>query len=151
MDDKCRPEDLIIREAKGLADMQRIHLIRRTVFVEEQGIPQELEEDGCDEAAFHVIGLMRGIPAATGRLIADADEDSGTLARIAVMPAFRGRGLGKRTIFFLEDRARVLGLSRVELHPHAYLKGFYCRLGYESMSGTDFAGTLRLIRMFKVL
>ena len=61
--------------------------IRRTVFIEEQQVPEELEWDGEDEAALHVLVHENGQPIACGRMLSD-----GHIGRMAVLKDYRGRG-----------------------------------------------------------
>ena len=123
--------------------------IRRRVFVVEQGIPEELDDDGLDDRALHVVVGDGDRVVATGRLIVDGD--TGVLARIAVVPSHRGRGLGGRVVRRLEALAREHGARRVSLHPHQYLEAFYQRLGYHTVGGTSVVGEHVLITMVKDL
>ena len=43
--------------------------IRRKVFIEEQGVPEEEELDDLDSSFFNVIGFLDLKPVATGRLM----------------------------------------------------------------------------------
>jgi ribosomal protein S18 acetylase RimI-like enzyme len=56
------------------------------------------------------------------------------LENVAVSPAFQQRGIGKKLIEFVEQQARVGGISRVELYTNAKMTenlGLYPGLGYE--------------------
>ncbi len=124
--------------------------IRRRVFVDEQGIPEALDDDGLDAAAAHAIVYDRGRAIATGRLVVTA-PGIGVLARIAVLADCRGRAIGQRVIKTLEAEARARGVRSLSLQPHAYLEGFYRRLGYERQEGTTTAGGHTLITMGRSL
>ena len=88
-------------------DHQRILKVRYRVFVEEQGVPVELEQDDKDPFCRHALVVFGDQPIATGRLQAD-----GHIGRIAVLPAHRGEGHGRNILAFLEDVARQTGLNR---------------------------------------
>ncbi len=103
----------------------RILLVRFAVFVQEQGVPAELEQDEKDPFCRHALLLSAGIPVATGRL-----ESDGHIGRIAVVRSQRGKGLGSRIVTFLEDRAREQGLQRVYLGAQLQAIPFYEKLGY---------------------
>jgi predicted GNAT family N-acyltransferase len=124
--------------------------IRRRVFVEEQGIPADLDEDGLDSSAVHVLVCDGKQPVATGRLVIDT-RNEGVLARIAVLPSHRGGGLGRRVVRELESLARRRGLTALSLQPHRYLERFYADLGYETVAGTSIVGGHELITMRKSL
>lgn len=121
--------------------------IRREVFVDEQRIPAELDADGLDDSASHVLVLVDGTAAATGRLVEDAGE--GVLARIAVRAPYRGRALGELVVRELEQMAAERRLRRLVLKPHRYLERFYERLGYRTEPGTERVGAHELITMTK--
>ncbi len=58
--------------------------IRRTVFVDEQGVPEALEIDGRDDGAWHLLARdAAGLPVGCVRLLPDAH-----IGRLAVL---RGR------------------------------------------------------------
>ena len=124
--------------------------IRHRIFVVEQGIPAELDHDGKDEEAVHVLAYCDDEPVGTGRLFMHA-ESAGTLARIAVLPGYRGQRIARHIIQTLEREARARGAVRVVLNPHAALKGFYNSLGYELVEGEHTAGRYRLLTMAKAL
>mgnify|MGYP006276639369 CR=1 FL=1 len=135
-----------VGDSEGLAASRNI---RVAVFVKEQGIPRELELDETDYNATHVLVYSGDTPVATGRL--SVDEETGIIARIAVLPAYRGMGLGRRVVGMLEEQARRRKLEAVELSPHHYLERFYAELGYVRIPGTEEVAGHRLIRMRKNL
>ncbi|WP_457653696.1 GNAT family N-acetyltransferase [Rhodocaloribacter sp.] len=137
-----------LRELETEADMRRALTIREAVFVEEQGIPRVSDRDGRDEEALHVLVFVGETPAGTGRMTARADR-VGHIARIAVLPEFRGRGLGRLIVEALERRARREGMSGVYLEAHEELTPFYQKLGYQTVPATKWVGSHRLVAMTK--
>jgi len=102
--------------------------IRERVFVVEQGVPRELELDGLDAGADHVLAWgPDGHPAGCGRMLAD-----GHIGRMAVLPAHRRRGVGGALLAALLERARERGLSRVFLHAQVTAAPFYESHGFAS-------------------
>ena len=79
-----------IRRADWGTDREALRSVRLAVFVREQGVPEELEWDSDDAGAVHLLGLSaEGAPIATARLL-----PSGQIGRMAVLPQWRGRGVG---------------------------------------------------------
>ncbi|WP_218188388.1 GNAT family N-acetyltransferase [Desulfosarcina cetonica] len=115
----------VIIETSFDAESRRLMAVRRAVFVEEQGVPEALEQDEKDPFCRHALLLRDGRPVATGRL-----ADDGHIGRIAVLSPFRGRGLGSRMIRFLEESAIANGLERVSLGAQVQAIPFYEKLGY---------------------
>lgn len=138
-------------EPVTMIGLQEAHDIRNQVFIEEQGIPADLDVDGKDRISEHV--LIResdgGLAIGTGRLTPISNTE-GILARIAVLPAHRGKGLGRLIIGELESYAIELGITTLSLSPHAHLETFYQTLGYKVIPGKhETVGTYLLINMQK--
>ena len=108
------------------ADQPMLREIRSAVFIMEQGVPQELEWDGLDEHAYHVVALAAdGTPIGTGRLLQD-----GQIGRLAVLKAWRGRGVGKALLDMLLVIANKMGNEEVKLHAQVRVLDFYLKRGF---------------------
>jgi len=104
--------------------------VRTAVFVQEQGIPMEMEWDEGDNTAVHAVaynGLGQGI--ATGRLITP-ERGVGKIGRMAVHRALRGSGTGGDILHALMGVARQRGDREVMLYAQRSAEGFYRRLGF---------------------
>lgn len=121
-----------IIETRFADEQRRIMQVRTRVFVDEQGVPAELEQDEKDPLCQHVLLLIDSQPAATGRL-----EPDGHIGRIAVMQRYRGKGVGRRILAHLETMAKQLGLNRVYLGAQLQAIPFYEKSGYRCY-GEDF-------------
>lgn len=78
-----------------------IRSIRRTVFMVEQGVSEALEADPQNCQHTHALAFDdNGNGIATGRLLAD-----GQIGRMAVLAAWRGRGVGSAILTRLLDTA----------------------------------------------
>ena len=104
--------------------------IRTEVFVQEQGIPVELEWDEADAGCVHAVAYNRlGQAVATGRLL-PAEEGVAKIGRMAVHRVLRGGGLGEQVLRALADEARRRGDRAIELHAQRTARSFYARLGF---------------------
>lgn len=104
--------------------------LRHAVFVQEQGISAELEQDGADEAAVHAVAFNRlGLALGTGRLT-DEGQGTGRIGRMAVLPSMRGSGVGSALLEALLASAQRRGLGEVILHSQATAVPFYARQGF---------------------
>jgi len=99
--------------------------IRFAVFVEEQGVPSEIELDEMDEPSDHAVAYEDGKPVATGRLLPD-----GHIGRMAVLKDWRGRGIGGQILARLVDRARCRGELEVVLSAQVQALAFYRAHGF---------------------
>jgi predicted GNAT family N-acyltransferase len=107
--------------------------IRYAVFVEEQGVPVELEWDDQDEPSWHAVAYADdGTPVATGRLLPD-----GHIGRMAVLASARGGGVGATVLQALMGKAVELGYGELVLNAQAHAAPFYERAGFAT-SGEPF-------------
>lgn len=111
----------------------RAHALRRAVFVEEQRIPAQLDEDGADVDALHALVLNRfGHGVATGRLLALGGGRS-KIGRMAVHAALRGSGVGRVMLNGLVAAARARGDRELLLHAQESAVPFYLRNGFSAV------------------
>ncbi len=104
--------------------------IRTAVFVEEQGIPLEMEWDEADKTAVHAVAYNGlGQPIGTGRLLQHA-PGSAKIGRMAVNRVLRGSSLGRELLKALVTQAEQRGDTEVLLHAQRSAEGFYARLGF---------------------
>ncbi len=103
--------------------------VRYAVFVDEQGVPEDLEVDEHEADALHFVAYdERDEPVGAARLREYADG-VGKVERVAVREARRGEGWGAALMDALEAAARE---RYDELYLHAQLPAaeFYDRRGY---------------------
>lgn len=106
--------------------------LRTQVFVVEQGVPKELEEDGLDPNCTHFLAEIPDgegwRPVGTARL--RRKGQAGKAERVAVLAELRGQGIGALLMAALEDEARAQGMGEVILHAQVAVVPFYERIGY---------------------
>ena len=104
--------------------------VRGEVFVQEQQIPIELEQDAADATALHVLVRNRlGLAVATGRLLQPA-PGVGQIGRLAVNRVLRGSQLGRAALQALLTAAARRGDREVILHAQSSAQGFYAAQGF---------------------
>ena len=131
------PDELKIITVATQADFNECLLIRRAVFIREQGVSEEEEIDEHDgdpatvTSAIHILGRVQGFPAATGRLLlGDSTEENAHIGRVAVMEQLRGRGYGLAAMEALQQLARERGYPGITLDAQLHAISFYEGLGY---------------------
>jgi len=114
-------------------DAPRLSAVRRVVFIDEQGVPEALEWDEHDVPALHLLATADdGTPIGCARLLPD-----GHLGRMAVLPAWRRRGVGRALLAAALDAARTHGNTTLRLSAQTHAAGFYARAGFVAV-GKDY-------------
>lgn len=110
-----------------------IKTVREQVFIQEQHVPAELEWDGHDSKAIHVVALdTNNQVIGTARMLID-----GHIGRMAVLGAWRRIGIGSAMLAKLLSIAREIGLAKVFLHAQTSAMGFYEKHGFNAQ-GEEF-------------
>lgn len=123
------PDDFTVTFAdwSNEEDRNACRAVRDQVFVIEQQVPREDEEDEFDPRARHVLARdANGNAIGTGRLATNA-----MIGRMAVMRDWRGRRVGEAMLNALLEQARALAYPAVELHAQTSAASFYERFGFE--------------------
>ncbi len=110
--------------------------VRRLVFVEEQGISEDLVFDEHDEEALHMVVKDGERVIGTARVLFLAAHQA-KLERMAVLKHFRRRGIGSGIISFLTEELRNRQIEQVLLHAQYPVVAFYRSCGFEE-SGLPF-------------
>lgn len=125
--------DFRVEPADYRTDFQDLRRVREAVFVVEQQVPIELEWDALDPICQHVVARdSENHPIGTGRLTPQRK-----IGRMAVLPEWRGRGVGEALLLALIDAARVQRWPEVELNAQVDAVGFYEKYGFERV-GEEF-------------
>ncbi len=109
-------------------DRRAVMDIRHEVFVVEQEVPEDLETDGADPDCRHLLAI-----SSSGKAIGTARmQPGGHVGRIAVLVAWRKRGVGARLVGGMMAEARNAGMRTVDLDSQVQAMGFYAKLGFET-------------------
>jgi predicted GNAT family N-acyltransferase len=118
--------DFTVEETDWPNDAERLGAIRRAVFIEEQGVPEALEWDADDAGARHLLAILAdGTPIGCARLLPD-----GHIGRMAVLPAWRGRGVGRALLAAAIRLARAQGHATIRLSAQIHAAKFYANAGF---------------------
>lgn len=107
-------------------ELDTARAIRRAVFVEEQGVPVDVELDGLDGEAEHFLARLGALPVATAR--ARRTSKGWKVERVAVLAPQRQLGVGRVLVQGVLEHAPA-GVP-VYVHAQESALGFWERLGF---------------------
>lgn len=107
--------------------------IRLQVFVEEQGVPEDMEWDEFDQDAWHAIAKFNDQLVGTGRLILPAIDQNpiAKIGRMAVLKDHRSQGIGQHILRALIQKGKEKGAQEFILHAQIHAIPFYAKAGFE--------------------
>jgi predicted GNAT family N-acyltransferase len=125
-----------VRVVETDAELNACIDLRRSVFVDEQGVPEDRELDGLDGSSTHLLA-WDGYPVGTARLReydpGDGNGDADRvlkIERVAVEESRRGEGIGRDLMAHAEAFAAASGYGRGRLDAQVPVVEFYERLDY---------------------
>lgn len=117
--------------------------VRHAVFIEEQNVPESVELDDRDSDCYHVLALAgSGSPVGAARMDAD-----GKIGRMAVLPEYRGRGVGRKILRTIMDYGRPKGITDFHLSSQVSAVGFYEKMGFRACGDEFEEAGIRHINM----
>ena len=123
--------------------------VRITVFVEEQGFVDEI--DDIDKTATHIVVVKNGKSIATCRIFKKENGTDYILGRLAVLKEYRNKGVGSILLKYAEDTARLKGAKVLFLHSQIRAKEFYLKNGYMEFGEIEYEENYPHIWMKKKL
>ena len=110
--------------------------VRRKVFIEEKGVPKEIEIDEFDKDVsccehFAVFENEKAVGAFRVRRL---DKETVRLQRFCFLNECRGKGLGKRALDFIDKYYKKEDIKRITADAKFEVSGFYEKCGYKVVS-----------------
>ncbi|WP_163103015.1 GNAT family N-acetyltransferase [Peribacillus alkalitolerans] len=112
--------------------LEDAYSVRRTVFVDEQNVPEEEEIDAFEDEAKHFVLYDGETPVGAGRF--RVLDGIGKVERICVLSSQRGKGAGNLIMDAIESYAYEKGIHKLKLNAQTQAIPFYEKLGYEAVS-----------------
>ncbi|MBP9951738.1 MAG: GNAT family N-acetyltransferase [Cypionkella sp.] len=117
---------LTIAETRDIATCR---LLRRVVFIDEQGVSEADERDDLDDIAIHLLAIENDQALGSARLIVQGE--TGKIGRVCVLQAARGRGIGAALIHAAVARLqKTPGVAKAKLGAQTHAIAFYQALGF---------------------
>lgn len=135
---------LEVTRVRTVEEMERALAVRRTVFIEEQRVPEAEEIDAHDgdpavvTTAVHVLATLDGQAVGTGRLLLEYPRGAHAhIGRVAVLQTERRGGVGTAVMRALEAEGRLRGFAGITLAAQLHAIPFYEHLGYAVHPGPE--------------
>jgi predicted GNAT family N-acyltransferase len=145
------PMNVIIKRVSYGEKSDPIQAIRREVFQREQGVSEELEFDGLDESAEHLLAYLDGRAVGTAR-IRKLNPETTKIERLAVLSSARGLGIGLR---LMEEAIDLVSSNpdtrQIAINAQEYVKGLYEKLGFEVVGDVFDEAGIPHVKMIKRL
>ncbi len=109
--------------------------LRYEVFVLEQGVPVEIEQDDADQEATHLVASLDGRTVATLRIL--VSEGYAKIGRVAVAEPYRRRGIGRRILAGAIRHCHLQEIEKISLNAQVQSRALYESLGFVA-SGSIF-------------
>ncbi len=128
--------ELVVKVATNEKELQDAFYVRKTVFVEEQNVPTEREQDEYESESAHFVLYENGEPVGAGRFRTIGNV--GKVERICVLKEKRNHGYGKIMMEKIEQYAKEHGVPKLKLNAQLQAIPFYLRIGYKEETGEVF-------------
>lgn len=106
--------------------------LRRTVFIDEQGVSEADELDDLDDHCLHLLACDDAMPVGTARI--HIEGHLAKIGRVCVIASHRGTGLGAALIRAALEIAKTRkGVNQAALGAQVHALGFYEALGFTAI------------------
>ncbi len=121
--------------------------IRTAVFIQEQGVPEEMEWDEHDETCRHALALTtNGEAIGCGRMF-----NNGHIGRISVLPAWREKKVGTAIMEALLAYAEAHDYTQVDVDAQTQAVPFYQRFDFVEQGKVFMDAGIPHIKMLRKL
>ncbi len=124
--------EITIQTFKDSEIIAAIQAIRYQVFEIEQNVDHELEFDGLDETAQHLLAYWDQTPVGTAR-IRYLSPHQAKIERLAVLPEFRRHGIGTKLMQTALTTLENSGVNETLIHAQEYIQDLYQKLGFQPL------------------
>ncbi|NIO07829.1 MAG: GNAT family N-acetyltransferase [Deltaproteobacteria bacterium] len=125
---------LLVKRIHARHDLERAYAIRVRVFVEEQGVPREIELDQDDKRAIHFLAYVGDRAVGTTRVV--IQQGKAKIGRMAVLRRYRGKGVGSALLGRALNLIRKKQVKTIFLNAQVPVIAFYQKLGFRCVGRT---------------
>lgn len=130
-------------------ELKEAFALRKRVFVQGQGVPEDLEIDDKEDKAIHFLVKDEQKLVATCRV--RIIDDYAKLERMAVKSTYREQGIGSLLIDQVEKFAKKKNVVKMKLHAQTQAQDFYRKNNYQVVSDEFLEAGIKHVKMEKEL
>ena len=139
--------EFVYKFAENETEYDGVRELRRRVFVEEQGIPENLVFGGDSGDDDNLIVVLDGPSVIASARIIFSLPDTAKIERMAVLETLRNQGVGKKLMAFIISEIKNRGFSKVYLHAQYSAVDFYKTCGFRDVGKPFTEAGIKHIKM----
>ena len=141
---------IIVKLVENNSELEEAFSIRQVVFVEEQGVDEDIEYDGQDSDALHMVVKKDHTTIGTAR-VRFISASTAKIERMALLKQFRRKGIGSDMMVFLDGELKTRHIGYVFLHAQCIVIDFYKSCGYVTTGSPFWEAGIEHVTMEKRL
>ncbi len=118
-----------VREPRNKKEIECLYKLRWIIMRKPWNQPRGSEKDELEDKSWNVIALDGKKVVGTARLHKKS-ETAGQIRFMCVDEEYRKRGIGKKMIDYLHEKAKAIGLKKIVADVRESAKEFYLSKGY---------------------
>lgn len=143
--------DIVMKEIKyGSPEYKETIELRNEVFRKPWGLDIK-DDDLSPDKEMDIYGAYLDGKLIGTVFLAHHEEGVARVRNVAIYKEYRGKGLGKYLMDFIEDKAREKGYRKMYLMGRTNVEKFYKKLGYKTMGKPYDYRTIPHVDMIKDL
>ncbi len=136
-----------IESGRSMELMERCFRIRRAVFIEGQGVDEDIEIDGMDLYSEHFLLMLDGEPIATSRVRGEGDRVR--IERFAVLKEHRLKGYGRALMERIMSFCEAADAQEITIGSQVKVKEFYKGFGFKERGNTYLDADIVHVELFR--
>lgn len=122
--------------------------LRNEVFRKPWGLDIR-NEDLSSDATYEMFGAYKDNKLIATIFLTEDNKETARIKSVAIFDEYRGKGLGRYLMDYVEDIARKRGYEKVALMGRVSVEVFYHKLGYETIGEAYDYHTIPHVDMIK--
>ena len=132
--------NILFKTPSSSEEIKNYDLFRWEILRKPIGKSIESLKDEYEDSSYHLIGVIDNKIIACGRLHFNSDNEA-QIRYMAVEENLQGKGIGKKILLLLEEKAKEMNAKKIILNARDYVIKFYEKSGYKIVKKYDGSDT----------